>query len=216
MKRNIIYVLLTALLASTIFFTLGKNSVMVEAEDNVMTYNEFLEEYEELIEEITSKESELEEIVEAKNEAWIEYEELEETIESKREAIDEALDIYERREQVEEEIKEQNSQVEELKAEVSSLEDEIASLTGELKKKESEPISLAAGHFVVGSDIQPARYVAEADGGSGNFVVYSSDGSVKVNTILGEGRHREKEFVFYANEGDILDLSTRIKFTEVE
>lgn len=133
---------------------------------------------------------------------------LEVEIENKREAIDEALAIYEDRKKIEMEIQE-------LDIVLSKKKDELASITGELKRKEGDPIVLSAGHYVVGKDLPPGRYIAEANGGSGNFFV-RNDGRSKVSVTLGEGGMREEEYVFFAESGDTMELNTATKFTKVE
>jgi uncharacterized protein YjdB len=44
---------------------------------------------------------------------------------------------------------------------------------------------LFSGTWAIGTDIQPGRYAITPDGGAGNFMVYSEDGRLVVNDILG-------------------------------
>lgn len=87
------------------------------------------------------------------------------------------------------EIEGLNGKVESLKADVSNLDTQIAEKTAELNRvkgdiiiAQGEPFTLPAGDFTVGHDINPGRYLVS---GTSNFIVDSSSGRLKVNTILG-------------------------------
>jgi hypothetical protein len=59
------------------------------------------------------------------------------------------------------------------------------------------------------------RYSASAAGQSGNFVVYSSFGDLKVNQILGSD-YGVSEHIFFADEGDIIESTMPTVLTPVE
>ncbi|EDS78160.1 hypothetical protein CBC_0675 [Clostridium botulinum C str. Eklund] len=74
-------------------------------------------------------------------------------------------------------------------------------------------VDIYAGYWVVGTDITKGRYKASTSKGNGNFIIYSSNGSAKVNEILGEAG--VKEVVVDLDNGDIVDIKglNNIKLT---
>lgn len=95
------------------------------------------------------------------------------------------------------------NQLEEAKDQIQALTEENESLVAEAsaaqaekdaqeeKKKEdakkaaAKPMSLGAGKFIVGEDIQPGRYVVSTQQGGGNFFVFNESGYPEVNEMLG-------------------------------
>jgi predicted RNase H-like nuclease (RuvC/YqgF family) len=113
------------------------------------------------------------------------------------------------------EVSTKTGEIMSLDAQIKAKQDELNTVIGKVKEKESQPIVLSAGQYFVGKDIPIGRYKAVANGGSGNFVVYSASNDLMVNTILG-GRIGESEYIFYATEGAYMELSTSVKFIGVE
>lgn len=182
------------------------------------------EDYDELATKVEIKENELAE--------------LESKIKDNQESYDEAMKIVKDKEsaeksldEIESKIEEANSQVKDAEAKVKtkkenlngkikdlendikSKEKKLASLTGQIKEKKSAPITLSAGQFTVGKDIPEGRYKAVTTGGQGNFFV---NGGADVNAILGNGGFGEKEYIFNANDGDEIEITTSVKFIPVE
>lgn len=191
-----------AVIFLVIGFFIGMYSNAAEIDGEIYAFNELLElrlekaeEYDELVKKADK---------------------LEEDLESKKDAIDEALELYEERENINSELKEKRNKIKDLNSEITDKQDELALVTGELNKKGNEPILLSAGHYVVGSDLPPGRYIVEAKRGGGNFSSHNMDDRLNFSTTVGEGEHREKEYVFYAEEGDRLKLGTELRFTAVE
>lgn len=118
------------------------------------------------------------------------------------------------------EIKELDNQITEKQNTVSSLDTDINAKQTELNFLKAEiqtageaPKVLGAGEYTVGLDIPPGRYVVT---GKSNFVVHSSTGSLKVNTILGGGKWGQESYTCQLNDGDILKLSSKDTFTPVK
>lgn len=74
-------------------------------------------------------------------------------------------------------------------------------------------IDLYAGYWIVGQDITKGRYKAIPVTGSGNFIIYGKNGSLKTNEILG-GDMGVNEVVINLDDGDIINISgiSNIKF----
>ena len=109
----------------------------------------------------------------------------------------------------------------ELKTEVSSLENkkqslntEIQQLNGEVTKIKGEPKTYPAGQLTAGTDVPIGRY--KIYGGSSNFVVYSSSGSLEVNVILGSGAYNVNEYIYTFKTGDIIKANSSFKLVSIE
>lgn len=109
----------------------------------------------------------------------------------------------------------------ELKKEVSSLENkkqslntEIQQLNGEVTKIKGEPKTYPAGQLTAGADVPIGRY--KIYGGSSNFVVYSSSGSLEVNVILGSGAYNVNEYIYTFKTGDIIKANSSFKLVSIE
>ncbi|AEB77330.1 phage protein (plasmid) [Clostridium botulinum BKT015925] len=64
--------------------------------------------------------------------------------------------------------------------------------------------NIYSGYWIVGTDITKGRYQASISKGSGNFMVHGSDGSTKVNEILGD--NGVKEVIIDLDDNDIMDI----------
>lgn len=68
--------------------------------------------------------------------------------------------------------------------------------------------NLGAGYWLVGLDIAANSYDAKAkDGTSGNFVVYSEYGDLKVNEILGDSDYGVSTVRVHLEDGDVIYIS---------
>lgn len=108
-----------------------------------------------------------------------------------------------------------DDQIKEKKTKIADLDKDIKSKKGEIKKLDAAPVTLPSGTFIVGKDVKALRYSASAAGQSGNFVVYSSFGDLKVNQILGSD-YGVSEHIFFADEGDIIESTMPTILTPVE
>ena len=98
-----------------------------------------------------------------------------------------------------------------LKKEVEDKKSELLTLTKAVEDAKAEPKTLPAGNFVVGKDIQPGRYSVS---GRSNFVVHSSSGKLKVNTILG-GLYGVESYVCELITGDQIEANGSDTFTPI-
>ena len=68
--------------------------------------------------------------------------------------------------------------------------------------------SKTAGIYIVRTDIPSGTYTATAPAGSGNFVVYSSSGSLKTNEILGDSDYAVEKVKVTLRDKDIVEISS--------
>ncbi len=98
----------------------------------------------------------------------------------------------------------------ELKSLDGQLEDkqaELKSLTGRITRERTKPVQLPAGRFKVGRDLRAGRYQVF---GESNFAVYSADGDLKVNTILGDNGNAS--YVCDLEDGDSIQAESSVTF----
>lgn len=100
-----------------------------------------------------------------------------------------------------------------LEKEKQSLESQITSLKEEVIKVKGEAKTYPAGYLTAGEDLPTGKY--KIYGGSSNFVVYSSSGSLKVNIILG-GRYGVDEYIYTFKFGDEVRAESSFKLVAVE
>ena len=74
-------------------------------------------------------------------------------------------------------------------------------------------VEIPPGMYTVGKDIPAGRY--KIHGGSSNFFVYSSSGSLEVNIILG-GRYGVEEYLYTFKSGDEVEARSSFKLTPIE
>lgn len=109
-----------------------------------------------------------------------------------------------------------SSKQDEIKSAEATIEEkkeELASVEGKISEKKEEPKILSAGHFTVGKDLPANRYKVVPQRGQGNFFV---NGGMKVNAMIGKGDFYEPEYVFYAEDGDEIEITFSAKFIPVE
>jgi hypothetical protein len=96
-----------------------------------------------------------------------------------------------------------------LSRDISSKQSELDSLNGKVTKAKSKPIIIPAGEHTVGGYIKAGRYSAAARSEYGaNFIVYSSSGELKVNTILG-GDNGVDSYACNLEDGDVITAHAR-------
>lgn len=66
---------------------------------------------------------------------------------------------------------------------------------------------LFSGTWTAGADIQPGRYAITSGGGSGNFAIYSKEGRLKTNEILGDGSYGNPLIETTISDGDSIRIS---------
>lgn len=86
-----------------------------------------------------------------------------------------------------------------------------------LKEKKETPTVLLAGSLVGGKDVPEGRYkVVAASGKGSNFIVRSSTGKSKANTIIGNPPLGVKEYVLTIEQGDALECHASFKFIPIQ
>ncbi|MBB2482343.1 host-nuclease inhibitor Gam family protein [Heyndrickxia shackletonii] len=170
--------------------------------------------YDKLVAEIKSKKEELNNVKKQLDDLNNQYTE-------KEDQINAAMDVVNNKKKSEDELKKLQSDIDSKKEEVKSWDSklnskkkELASVAGQIQKRKGAPKVLPAGYFSVGKDIPAGRYKVVPNGGMGNFFV--NEGA-KVNIILGyDASLSVKEYVFDADEGDEIQLTTSAKFIPVK
>lgn len=112
------------------------------------------------------------------------------------------------------EISDNQSKLSDLKSQISSEQSKLQSLKGGIQEAKTAPVTIGAGNFLVGKDIPAGRYKAEPIGEGSNFVVYGSDDSLQVDTILGAGG--VPSYVFVASDGDVINSEAPAKLVHVK
>jgi DNA repair exonuclease SbcCD ATPase subunit len=167
-------------------------------------------------EEVKNREAEL-------NQVKKEIESKTDTLESKKKEYSEAIAIISEKEKVQEEIKHSSENLDAAKAEAAKLKKEIdakklelASIEGKIIEKKEAPKTLSAGQYIVGKDLQAGRYKAVPNGEGSNFFVYDSSGMAAVNTILGNDSFSVPEYVFFCDDGNVIETMAPVKLIPVE
>ncbi|WP_079478079.1 hypothetical protein [Halobacillus salinus] len=203
-----------------IAYFIGSFRMTALLDDEVLKYDELVAKAESKDKEIQGKERVVEDLQAEIDEMNGKKGQLGEQIESKQSELDEAVSIIESRDSISEEIvklkdqrKAEDDELSKLKEQVSSKEKELALVTGKIIELQDKPKSLAAGFFTVGTDIPASRYKVTPNG-DGNFFV--NDG-MKVNVMIGrDDDFYLSEYIFYAEEGDVIELTTPATFQPVQ
>ena len=114
------------------------------------------------------------------------------------------------------ELETKEKEKEDLNSDIKGKEKELSKMEDVITKKKEDPIELIAGEYIIGEDIPADRYQATNIGDGSNFVVRSASGSLKVNTILGDSIVGSGDYVFFGDEGDIIETRAPVKLIPVE
>lgn len=143
-------------------------------------------------------------------------------LDSQKESLDE-LNMYKANSQSlsqalndkQQQVDDLDAQIQERQGKIDSLNAEIDSLSNTVKVKQEEPTVIPAGEYTVSANgsVRPGRYSVT---GSSNFVVHSSTGDLKVNTILGGGSFGVDQYVCNLSSGDNIKAQSRCTLTPVE
>ncbi|MDO4175542.1 MAG: hypothetical protein Q4D42_12340 [Eubacteriales bacterium] len=143
-----------------------------------------------------------------------------EKLEEQKNLVNEVEEYNKSKDKYQAELTDLQKQVEDKKAELSSIESDVTSkqaeldkLNGEIVKASGEPITVPSGDYTIGTDIQAGRYQIS---GSSNFVAYTATGRVYINTILGDSRVGEGDYIGTLSDGMTVRCSSRTTFTPVE
>ncbi|WP_432354491.1 hypothetical protein [Sporosarcina sp. A2] len=124
------------------------------------------------------------------------------------------IEIDKKLEQAKSELTDAQADVKDTNASIEAKNAELATLEGRVQKAKGQPKTLSAGKYTVGQDLPEGRYIATPIGTGSNFVVYSSGGSLEVNTILGS--YGEASYTFFADEGSMIETEAQVKLTPIE
>ncbi|WP_431803780.1 hypothetical protein [Halobacillus andaensis] len=134
-------------------------------------------------------------------------EELQQQIKDKEKETGQEIDKFDSQ------LKEKNGELKQLEEDIQAKKDELKAVTGNVEEAKGEPVTLSAGFFDVGKDLPAGRYKVTPASGNGNFFV--NDG-MKVNILLGHDELFEEEYVFTADDGDVIELTLSATFTPIE
>lgn len=222
LHRNLVIVVVILLIMS-VGYSFGSSVTKTEIEGKKTTYDELTQIIMDLENEIKEKEQDVvnlhEEIENIEKQLETEQNKLknkQEEVENAFALLKETDDLKAEVEDLKKEIDSHNKELETITADIEDKENELKSLEETITKKKEEPIELTAGEYIVGIDIPVGRYQTTNVGSGSNFVVYSAAGSLKVNTILGDDLIGYGDYVFFAEDGDIIESAARVKLIPVE
>lgn len=214
-KMKKLWLTIGVLILLSIAYGIGNNSAKVTLDESKVNYAELTSK----IKDLESESKKLEKVLDdTKKEIQDEQSKLDE----KSGEVSEALALVDSRDDINSEIEKLSKDLDGKIEKIDSLDKSIESNQSELEKlkngvakKKEDPVELISGVFIVGKDLPPSRYQATNIGRGSNFVVYDSDGSLKVNTILGND-FGSGDYVFFANEGDVIETSAKVKLIPVK
>lgn len=191
-------------------YAVGSSSAQADIDGKKLNYDQVVKKIEAINAELKKKQDELKA--------------QDKRLEARKAEVDHALDLADRKDELTKDIDAKTTELDNKKNELSQVEASIKEKQAELDKltntvaaKQEEPRQLSAGDYTVGTDIPASRYKAVPVGRGSNFIVYDVAGGLKVNTILGDNFGLgEKEYVFYAEDGDRIHTEARVKLIPVE
>ncbi|MCD8356288.1 MAG: hypothetical protein LUE11_06925 [Clostridia bacterium] len=144
----------------------------------------------------------------------------EKELEKKEDLVEQVNEYDENKEKYQSELEDLKKQVEEKESDLSTIESDITTkqaeldkLKGEIVKASGDPITVPSGDYTIGTDIQAGRYRIS---GSSNFVAYTSSGRVYINTILGDSRVGDGDYIGTLSDGMVVRCSSKTTFTPVK
>lgn len=198
----------------------GERVTYEQLTEKIAELNEQIEELEETKENyetiIAGVEEELDEIQENIDELSDEYDAHKEEFERLLSLVEEEETLIKNIETLNKTLDEKEAKKKALKGDIKGKEKELSKIENVVSKTKEDPIELIAGQYIVGTDIPEGRYQATNIGDGSNFVVHSSGGSLKVNTILGDSIVGSGDYVFFADDGDVIETRGRAKLIPVE
>ena len=200
---TVVLLIIACRLAYVYGYKNGKEKAQARVDQQLVTYNKLLDLYE-------KKKSD--------------YHHLANQYDQKKVVFDQAKALVDQKDQLTQQIsdsKETISSLEEkaknLNAEIDNKQSELDKITGEIKVKKEAPIFLNSGQYIVGKDIPAGRYRATNIGEGSNFFVYDESGEAVVNTILGDpSTGGTGDYVFFCDDGNIIQTEARVKLIPVE
>jgi hypothetical protein len=193
-----------------IFYGMGNSSAQVDLGKEKVNYDK-------LVKEIKSKKQEVKDIQSKLDDINKQYDDKKSQFDAANAILDNQKQAQDNLDKIQNDIKTKQDQIKSLDSQISAKQKELASVTGQIDKAKGAPKILPAGQFEVGKDVPASRYKAVPVGSGSNFVVYASDGELKVNTILGDHAGLgTSEYVFTAEDGDKIQTEASVKLIPVE
>lgn len=192
---------------SILFYNVGISAAKVELGEEKASYDEVVAKYHE-------KDQDLDEITEKLKDLHFTYLENKEELDVAREAIQNETELKRDLRVLKEEKRVKEEELKDVQERVSSKQAELDRLNGDILKAEGKPLTIGAGQYIVGQDMDEGRYTVEPNGEGSNFFVYGSDGRATVNTIL--GNYGEASYTFFTSSGDIIQTEASVKLTPVQ
>lgn len=190
-KREIIIItVLSIALVISILYGIGLSASL---DEEILTYNE-------LVEEIEKKEKELKDITKDLNDNKEYYEEL--------------LNISEEYDELVDAVTDYKSEIIGLEDDIKEKEEKLRNLDGEIAKVKDEPIKVNPGVYHFGSDIETGRYKITAQDGYNGNIFFRGDNDFA--ETFGKGRYSIEEYTFYAEDGDQIELTIPVLLYPVE
>ncbi len=214
--------IVTVLLVLVFVYAVGVESAKVEMGEEKLTAEELQGKVKSLEEEVGGLETEKQTLNDEISTLQDEVIAKEEKLSDLKAEHEDVYALVDNKGQLEEDVKTLESElgtiqtdIENAKSELDIINGEIAAASGKLQEIDEAPVELASGQYFVGQDFPAGRYKATNVGQGSNFIVYSSSGTLKVNTILGED-WGYGDYVFYAEEGDLVETAAKVKLIPVE
>lgn len=203
-------------------YGVGSSGATLAIEETKVTHDGLLEKVKSVETKIEEEETKLKEAEDKTADAQAAIETEEKKLSDKETEVKEVLALVDDRDSLNSEIDEldkglkgKNDELSSLSTQVDEKQAELEKIESGIVKKKEEPLELSAGVFIVGTDVPAGRYQVTNIGQGSNFIVHSPSGSLKVNTILGDG-FGSGDYVFFADEGDTIENGARVKLIPVE
>ncbi|PAV28853.1 hypothetical protein CIL05_14600 [Virgibacillus profundi] len=223
LKSKKFWIAVGLLVLISITYGVGGSGAKIALGETKVGHDELVSKIEELEKEQGVAEQELEDIKAEIDETKTAFNNEESRLDEKRKEVDETLALIDDRDQLADEIKElednlksNQSTLDTLTTNIEGKEAQLEKLENAIVQKKEDPVELLSGVYVVGSDVAAGRYQVTNIGRGTNFFVYSSSGSNKVNTILGDSSIGSGDYVFFANDGDVIETNGKVKLIPVE
>jgi hypothetical protein len=137
-------------------------------------------------------------------------------LDEKKDKVTEVLALVDKRDTVKSDLDKATADLDKYNKQINIKKAELEKLTNIVKAKKEEPKVLSAGQYIVGKDIPAGRYKATNVGRGSNFFVFDSSGDNVVNAILGDGMVGDGDYVFFCDDGYVIETHAKVKLIPVE
>jgi hypothetical protein len=137
-------------------------------------------------------------------------------LDEKKDKVTEVLALVDKSDKIKSDLSEATVNLDNYNKQISNKKAELEKLTSIVKAKKEEPKVLGAGQYIVGKDIPAGRYKATNVGRGSNFFVFDSSGDNVVNAILGDGMVGDGDYVFFCDDGYVIETHAKVKLIPVE